>query len=120
MEPLKAGLPRVRTVPNAPVRPVANIATGRHAKVYFSQLTPESRVPEKPFACGGLHMRIISAHRPFRELLLSGLIEAIYACLLIACALSPAFAQTFQTSAPHVILIDAATKSVLFEKDADA
>src|SRR6202047_1268996 len=31
-----------------------------------------------------------------------------------------AFAQTFQTSAPHAILIDSATQSVLFEKDADA
>ncbi|MGH6841274.1 MAG: D-alanyl-D-alanine carboxypeptidase family protein, partial [Methylocella sp.] len=30
-----------------------------------------------------------------------------------------AFAQTFQTSAPHVILIDSASSSVLFEKDAD-
>ncbi|MGB6324457.1 MAG: D-alanyl-D-alanine carboxypeptidase family protein [Methylocella sp.] len=31
-----------------------------------------------------------------------------------------AFAQTVQTSAPHAILIDSATQSVLFEKDADA
>src|ERR1700730_18767967 len=31
-----------------------------------------------------------------------------------------AFAQTFQTSAPHAILIDSATQRVLFEKDADA
>jgi len=31
-----------------------------------------------------------------------------------------AFAQTFQTSAPRAILIDSATQSVLFEKDADA
>jgi serine-type D-Ala-D-Ala carboxypeptidase (penicillin-binding protein 5/6) len=30
-----------------------------------------------------------------------------------------AFAQTIQTSAPHAILIDSATQSVLFEKDAD-
>jgi D-alanyl-D-alanine carboxypeptidase (penicillin-binding protein 5/6) len=30
-----------------------------------------------------------------------------------------AFAQTLQTSAPHAILIDSATQSVLFEKDAD-
>ncbi|MFZ0496963.1 MAG: D-alanyl-D-alanine carboxypeptidase family protein [Methylocella sp.] len=30
-----------------------------------------------------------------------------------------AFAQTVQTSAPHAILIDSATQSVLFEKDAD-
>ncbi|MGH6853367.1 MAG: D-alanyl-D-alanine carboxypeptidase family protein, partial [Methylocella sp.] len=31
-----------------------------------------------------------------------------------------AFAQTFQTNAPHAILIDSASGSVLFEKDADA
>jgi D-alanyl-D-alanine carboxypeptidase (penicillin-binding protein 5/6) len=30
-----------------------------------------------------------------------------------------AFAQTIQTSAPHAILIDSASQSVLFEKDAD-
>ena len=30
-----------------------------------------------------------------------------------------AFAQTFQTSAPHAILINSASSSVLFEKDAD-
>jgi serine-type D-Ala-D-Ala carboxypeptidase (penicillin-binding protein 5/6) len=34
--------------------------------------------------------------------------------------ITAAFAQTFQTSAPHAILIDAASGSVLFEKDADA
>lgn len=33
---------------------------------------------------------------------------------------SGAFAQSIQTSAPHAILIDSATQSVLFEKDADA
>jgi serine-type D-Ala-D-Ala carboxypeptidase (penicillin-binding protein 5/6) len=39
----------------------------------------------------------------------------------LASAVAPAFAQqAFQTSAPHAILIDAATSSVLFEKDADA
>ncbi len=31
-----------------------------------------------------------------------------------------AFAQTIQTSVPHAILIDSASRSVLFEKDADA
>jgi D-alanyl-D-alanine carboxypeptidase (penicillin-binding protein 5/6) len=34
--------------------------------------------------------------------------------------IAAAFAQTIQTSAPHAILIDSATQSVLFEKDADA
>jgi serine-type D-Ala-D-Ala carboxypeptidase (penicillin-binding protein 5/6) len=34
-------------------------------------------------------------------------------------SVTAAFAQTFQTSAPHAILIDSATQSVLFEKDAD-
>jgi serine-type D-Ala-D-Ala carboxypeptidase (penicillin-binding protein 5/6) len=68
-------------------------------------------------------MRTISTNRRVRRLLLSRLIEAMCAYLLtapLASALSPTLAQSFQTSAPHVILIDAATKSVLFEKDADA
>ena len=50
------------------------------------------------------------------------LIEMLVAVLLIALLAAlppPVFAQTFQTSAPHAILIDSATKSVLFEKDAD-
>ncbi|HWX14205.1 MAG TPA: D-alanyl-D-alanine carboxypeptidase family protein [Methylocella sp.] len=58
-----------------------------------------------------------------RELRISSLTEAVFPVLFfawLAGALSPAFAQTFQTSAPHAILIDAATRSVLFEKDADA
>lgn len=38
----------------------------------------------------------------------------------LALAASAGAAQTFQTSAPHAILIDSATQSVLFEKDADA
>lgn len=39
----------------------------------------------------------------------------------LCCGLVPAAsAQAIQTSVPHVILIDAATHSVLFEKDADA
>jgi D-alanyl-D-alanine carboxypeptidase (penicillin-binding protein 5/6) len=44
------------------------------------------------------------------------------AVLLAVLLLGPAaaFAQTFQTSAPHSILIDSASSSVLFEKDADA
>ncbi|MFD0935231.1 D-alanyl-D-alanine carboxypeptidase family protein [Methylobacterium trifolii] len=40
------------------------------------------------------------------------------ACTLAACAL-PAGAQVFQTAAPHAILIDAESGSVLFEKAAD-
>lgn len=50
-------------------------------------------------------------------------IEKWLTCLLIAAIAavpSRAAAQTFQTTAPHAILIDSATKSVLFEKDADA
>jgi serine-type D-Ala-D-Ala carboxypeptidase (penicillin-binding protein 5/6) len=51
-------------------------------------------------------------------------IEAVFPVLFFAwfaSAFSPAFAQQgFQTSAPHAILIDAATGTVLFEKDADA
>jgi D-alanyl-D-alanine carboxypeptidase (penicillin-binding protein 5/6) len=38
----------------------------------------------------------------------------------LAGGVTAAFAQSFQTSAPHAILIDSATQSVLFEKDADA
>jgi D-alanyl-D-alanine carboxypeptidase (penicillin-binding protein 5/6) len=37
-----------------------------------------------------------------------------------AAGVNASFAQTFQTSAPHAILIDSASRSVLFEKDADA
>ena len=58
-----------------------------------------------------------------RELRVSGLTEAVFLGLCFAWlvgAVTPARAQTFQTSAPHAILIDAATRSVLFEKDADA
>jgi serine-type D-Ala-D-Ala carboxypeptidase (penicillin-binding protein 5/6) len=36
-----------------------------------------------------------------------------------AAGVTAAFAQTIQTSAPHAILIDSASQSVLFEKDAD-
>jgi serine-type D-Ala-D-Ala carboxypeptidase (penicillin-binding protein 5/6) len=47
---------------------------------------------------------------------------ALLAVLLPGAAgcVTAAFAQTFQTSAPRAILIDSATQSVLFEKDADA
>ncbi len=45
----------------------------------------------------------------------------LLAVLLVGPAggVTAAFAQTIQTSAPHAILIDSATQSVLFEKDAD-
>ncbi|MGH6834084.1 MAG: D-alanyl-D-alanine carboxypeptidase family protein [Methylocella sp.] len=36
-----------------------------------------------------------------------------------AAGVAAGFAQTFQTTAPHAILIDSASQSVLFEKDAD-
>jgi serine-type D-Ala-D-Ala carboxypeptidase (penicillin-binding protein 5/6) len=47
---------------------------------------------------------------------------ALLAVLLPGAAgsVTAVFAQTFQTTAPHAILIDSATQSVLFEKDADA
>ncbi|MCI0599503.1 MAG: D-alanyl-D-alanine carboxypeptidase [Beijerinckiaceae bacterium] len=51
------------------------------------------------------------------------LVPAVVVILLLswpAGTLSPASAQSFQTSAPQAILIDSATRSVLFEKDADA
>ncbi|WP_439955414.1 hypothetical protein, partial [Klebsiella pneumoniae] len=42
------------------------------------------------------------------------------ASLLVLAALAlPAAAQVFQTAAPHAILIDAASGSVLYEKAAD-
>src|SRR5580704_18649272 len=41
-------------------------------------------------------------------------------CPAAAGSFTVAFAQTIQTSAPHAILIDSASQSVLFEKDADA
>jgi D-alanyl-D-alanine carboxypeptidase (penicillin-binding protein 5/6) len=46
---------------------------------------------------------------------------ALLAVLLpgLAGGVTAVFAQTFQTNAPHAILIDSATQSVLFEKDAD-
>jgi D-alanyl-D-alanine carboxypeptidase (penicillin-binding protein 5/6) len=37
----------------------------------------------------------------------------------LGAGVTAAFSQTFQTSAPHAILIDSASSSVLFEKDAD-
>lgn len=40
--------------------------------------------------------------------------------VMLVAALDGALGQALQTSAPHVILIDAGTHSVLFEKDADA
>src|SRR5947209_19513918 len=50
-------------------------------------------------------------------------VPAILLAVLLSGAaggVTAAFAQTIQTSAPHAILIDSATQSVLFEKDADA
>src|ERR1700730_3760263 len=58
-----------------------------------------------------------------RELRFSSLTEPVFLGLFfvwLVGTVTPACAQTFQTGAPHAILIDAATRSVLFEKDADA
>jgi len=44
---------------------------------------------------------------------------ALLIVLAHLCALAPACAQTFQTSAPHVFMIDAGTGAVLYEKAAD-
>jgi len=49
-------------------------------------------------------------------------VEVVLLAVLLsgpAGGVTAAFAQTFQTSAPHAILIDSASQSVLFEKDAD-
>jgi D-alanyl-D-alanine carboxypeptidase (penicillin-binding protein 5/6) len=50
------------------------------------------------------------------------LVRAVLLAVLLpgpAGGVAAALAQTIQTSAPHAILIDSATQSVLFEKDAD-
>jgi D-alanyl-D-alanine carboxypeptidase (penicillin-binding protein 5/6) len=62
-----------------------------------------------------------STARIFR-LRLPCLVSAVLLAVLLAGpagGVAAAFAQTFQTSAPHAILIDSASSSVLFEKDAD-
>jgi D-alanyl-D-alanine carboxypeptidase (penicillin-binding protein 5/6) len=49
-------------------------------------------------------------------------VPAVFLAILMpgaAGSFTVAFAQTIQTSAPHAILIDSASQSVLFEKDAD-
>ncbi len=67
---------------------------------------------------------------------ITGLTVGLFPCRLLRGALTPlmaamilliqtsnftaSFAQTIQTSVPHAILIDSATGSVLFEKNADA
>lgn len=44
---------------------------------------------------------------------------AVPAMLALAFGSGPADAQSFQTAAPHAILVDAESGSVLFEKGAD-
>ncbi len=50
---------------------------------------------------------------------LPSLFRLTFVAVIVAAA-GPGLAQTIQTSAPHAILVDAASGSVLFEKDADA
>jgi serine-type D-Ala-D-Ala carboxypeptidase (penicillin-binding protein 5/6) len=59
--------------------------------------------------------------RFFRLLFPYPFLVILLAVLLLGPAgrITAAFAQTIQTSAPHAILIDSASQSVLFEKDAD-
>src|SRR3984893_16216116 len=52
--------------------------------------------------------------RPARLIILPALLFLVSAICVTA-----SFAETFQTSAPYAILIDSASRSVLFEKDAD-
>ncbi len=52
--------------------------------------------------------------RPARLIILPALLS-----LGSAMGVTASFAETFQTSAPYAILIDSASRSVLFEKDAD-
>jgi len=70
------------------------------------------------------------------QMRITGLTVGLFPCRLLRGALTPlmaamilliqtsnftaSFAQTIQTSVPHAILIDSATGSVLFEKNADA
>jgi serine-type D-Ala-D-Ala carboxypeptidase (penicillin-binding protein 5/6) len=68
-------------------------------------------------------MQTIGSTARFFRLRLPCLVTAVLLALLLAGPAggdAAAFAQTFQTSAPHAILIDSASSSVLFEKDADA
>lgn len=66
----------------------------------------------------GLNARFLFIGFGFRS-------RAVFAALLASVLLilagrfEPALAQTIQTSVPHAILLDSATHSVLFEKDAD-
>jgi D-alanyl-D-alanine carboxypeptidase (penicillin-binding protein 5/6) len=46
--------------------------------------------------------------------------SCLLAIMLICPCVASSLAQSIQTSVPHAILIDAETRSVLFEKDADA
>ena len=66
----------------------------------------------RPAAKAGRHARDGTAMRNLLVILVAA------ACSLGA-GLAPAPAQTFQTAAPHAILIDADSGSVLFEKAAD-
>jgi D-alanyl-D-alanine carboxypeptidase (penicillin-binding protein 5/6) len=68
-------------------------------------------------------MQTIGSTARFFRLRLPYLVQAVLLAVLLsgpAGGVATAFAQTFQTSAPHAILIDSASSSVLFEKDADA
>ncbi len=68
-------------------------------------------------------MQIIGSIARFSSPCVSHFVPAILLAISLwgpAGSFEPALAQTIQTSAPHAILIDSATHSVLFEKDADA
>ena len=68
-------------------------------------------------------MRIIGSIAHFFRRWFRYPVPAVVLAVLLSGAagsFTTAFAQTIQTSAPHAILIDSATQSVLFEKDADA
>lgn len=67
-------------------------------------------------------MQLIGSIARYFRLWFPHLVPAVLLAVLLlglAGSFTTVFAQTIQTSAPHAILIDSATQSVLFEKDAD-
>ena len=63
-----------------------------------------------------LKFRVFSARTPQLTAVLMGLLAFVIAPLA---TVPPAAAQSFQTLAPHAILLDAESGTVLFEKEAD-
>jgi D-alanyl-D-alanine carboxypeptidase (penicillin-binding protein 5/6) len=71
-------------------------------------------------ACAVEGIGLIAQLSIFRLSLFAIGLVPVFVGFFVTLGAGAAVAQTIQTSAPHVILIDAETRSVLFEKDADA